>query len=793
MPFGLEDKILLFDGAMGTMLQNRGLKVGEIPELLNITSRSVIESIHREYLEAGADVVTSNTFGANRYKAEKAGCTLEEMVGAAMSAARNAADAHGRGLVALDIGPSGRIMQPTGDMPFEEAYELFAEIVRAGAEMADLIIIETFTDLYEIRAALLAAKENSDLPVFTTMSFEAGGNTFFGTTVESMVMTLEGLGADALGVNCSLGPKQLVPIVERILSASKIPVMIQPNAGLPISENGKTRYDVTPREFIGYMEGFAKDGASILGGCCGTNPEYISMLAETVSEIKPVKRETVRGTCICSPSKTVSFGDDTVIIGERLNPTGKKKMQAALRGRDMGYLLREAVTQQEQGAHVLDLNVGLPDIDEAAMLCEATKEIQGITDLPLQLDSSNAEALAAAARVYNGKPLINSVNGTKESLEAILPTVKKYGTAVLGLTLDERGVPESAEERFEIARRIVEAAESHGIPREDVLIDCLTMTVSAQQDQAAETLRALRMVKEQLGVKTVLGVSNVSFGLPNRGLINRTMLAMALQSGLDAPIMNPGDCGMSETVAAYRVLARQDEGSAEFIDRFADAGKEDGLKAEDEGEGEAPSLSKAISRGLKDEAERAVRSLLAEKEPLDIIENGVVPALDSVGKEYETGKIFLPQLIKSAESAKAAFEVLRTAITSAGQAGGGERAKVVVATVQGDIHDIGKNIVKVIMENYNFRVIDLGRDVPPERVVEAVEEHGAKIVGLSALMTTTVGSMKTTIELLKEKCPGTKVIVGGAVLTETLSEFVGADFYAKDAMESVRIAERESE
>jgi 5-methyltetrahydrofolate--homocysteine methyltransferase len=780
------DKILIFDGAMGTMLQSRGLKVGEIPELLTITSPEVIESIHSEYLQAGADVVLTNTFGANRYKAEKAGCTLESMVKAAVESARRAVESCGHGYVALDIGPCGRIMEPTGDLPFEEACEVFAEIVRIGAPDADLIVIETFTDLYEIKAALLAAKENSDLPVFTTMSFEESGNTFFGTTVESMVLTLEGLGADALGVNCSLGPKQLVPIVERILSYSKIPVMIQPNAGLPVTENGRSRYDVTPEEFIDYMKQFAEGGASILGGCCGTNPEYISMLSKMASEIKPAVRDVKRGTAICSPSKTVSFGGDTVVIGERLNPTGKKKMQAALREHNIDYLLREAVNQQEQGADVLDLNVGLPDIDEISMLSEAVKEVQGIVDLPLQLDSSNAKALDAAARVYNGKPLINSVNGTKESLESVLPVVKKYGAAVLGLTLDDDGVPDTAEKRLEIARKIVRSAESYGIAREDVLIDCLTMTVSAQQDQAVETLRALRMVKDELGVKTVLGVSNVSFGLPKRPLINRTMLAMALQNGLDAPIMNPGAADMAETVAAYRVLTSRDPGAERFIEKFSGQTE---IKAEVKA-AEAPSLAKAISRGLKRESEEAVKALLAEKDALDIIENGVVPALDEVGKDYESQKIFLPQLIKSAEAAKAAFEVLRTVMAAEGGSTRGGRTKVIVATVHGDIHDIGKNIVKVIMENYNFNVIDLGRDVPPEKVVEAVKEHGVKIVGLSALMTTTVESMRKTIELLREHCPGTTVIVGGAVLTSALSEFVGADFYAKDAMESVRIAER---
>lgn len=781
------DKILIFDGAMGTMLQNRGLKIGDVPEKLNITDIGVIEAIHREYLQAGADVVSTNTFGANRYKAEKAGCKLEELITPAIMAAKRAAAALAGKYTALDIGPCGRVLQPTGDLPFEEATEVFAEVVRAGRDAGvDMILLETFTDLYELKAAVLAAKENSDLPVLASMSFEENGYSFFGASVEAAVLTLEGLGVDALGVNCSLGPKQLAPIVEKIIALATIPVLVQPNAGLPVMENGGSRYDVTADEFAEYCLDFARAGARVIGGCCGTSPEYIAKIKALTAGVTPAAQaaERHRGkkrTAVCSASKTVSFGSDTVIIGERLNPTGKKALQAAIRAGDMDFLLREAIKQQEQGAHVLDINVGLPDIDEPAMLERTVREVQGISDLPLQLDSSNVKALAAAARIYNGKPLINSVNGKQESLESVLPIAKKYGAAVLGLTLDENGIPETAEGRLAIARKIAEAAGRYGIPREDVLIDCLVMTVSAQQEQAAETLRAVRMVKEELGLKTVLGVSNVSFGLPRRPVINRVMLALALAQGLDAPIMNPGDESMAETIAAFRVLSGKDTGAAGYIEKHSGA---DALPAAEA----KPTLAHSIARGLRAEAEQATRELLASLAPLEIIENEVIPALDAVGRNYETQKIFLPQLIKSAEAAKSSFEVLRAKLAQSGGETRLNNKRIVIATVYGDIHDIGKNIVKVIMENYNFDVIDLGRDVPPEDIVRAVTESGAKIVGLSALMTTTVASMRDTIELLRKKCPGTTVIVGGAVLTSSLAAQIGADFYARDAMESVRIA-----
>lgn len=781
-----ENETIIFDGAMGTMLQKRGLKRGEIPELLNLTSPEIIRSIHDEYFNAGCDVVSANTFGANRYKAEKTGRSLADLVSSAVEIAKKAASCRKKKYAALDIGPCGRVLQPTGDLPFEEAVEVFSEIVRAGSKAgADLILLETFTDLYELKAALIAVKENSNLPVLATMSFEENGTSFFGATVESMTLTLQALGADALGVNCSLGPKQLVPIVERLLRASSIPVMVQPNAGLPLFENGEARYDVTPEEFADHIKKFAEEGAVIVGGCCGTDPGYIRLVKERLKGVTSLRKRPPLRTGVCSPSRSVFFGDDTVIIGERLNPTGKKALQAALRVKDMDHVLKEAIRQQEQGAHILDVNMGLPDIDEPEMLKKAVIEIQSVVDLPLQLDSSDPNALEKAARVYNGKPLINSVNGKKVSLQKILPIVKKYGTAVLGLTLDDDGIPSSAEGRLRIARNIMEEAQKIGIPKEDVLIDCLVMTVSAQQEQAAETLKAVRMVREELGLKTVLGVSNVSFGLPSRQIINRTMLTMALMQGLDAPIMNPGDEGMREAIAAFRVLMGKDPQAAGFIAEYS--GSHEMQPKKEAGTERSFDLPQAIKHGLKREAEKATESLLSKMGPLEIIENEIIPSLDSVGKEYESQTIFLPQLIKSAEAAKASFELLRRIISKEGSAGSEVRAKMVIATVQGDIHDIGKNIVKVIMENYNFRMIDLGKDVPPEKVVEAVKENSAEIVGLSALMTTTVSSMKTTIDLLRKECPWVKIIVGGAVLTDSLAEYVGADHYAKDAMQAVRI------
>lgn len=782
-----DDKVLILDGAMGTMLQKKGLKAGDIPELLNFTSPEIIESIHAEYLDAGADVVLTNTFGANRYKAQKLGRTVDEIVVAAVIIAKKAIGKREGKFVALDIGSCGRVMAPIGDLPFEEAVEVFAEVVRAGDMAgADYIHFETFTDLYELKAAIIAAKENSKLPIIATMSFEINGITFFGSSIKSMVLTLEALGVDALGVNCSLGPKQLVNIIKEVVEVSSIPVVIKPNAGLPTVAKGETHYDISPKEFANYIKDFVKLGVCAVGGCCGTTPEYIKLLKENLKGIKPGQIKIKNFTAICSPSKQVYFGEDVAIIGERINPTGKKTLQAAIRANDIDFILREALNQQKQGAHVLDVNMGLPDIDEAAVLAKMVTEIQAIVDLPLQIDSSDYIALEKASRIYNGKPLINSVNGKKESLNTILPIAKKYGCAILGLTLDEEGIPETAEARLTIAEKIILAAESAGIPRKNILIDCLVMTASAQQNQVLETLKAVRLVKEKLKVKTVLGVSNVSFGLPARPLLNRTMLAMALMQGLDAAIINPGDAGMSDTIAAFRVLTAKDANSEQYIKKLSASVQQDTQS----NIFETPNLAYAIIHGLKKEAQNTTETLLIKMKPLDIIEQIIIPALDSVGKNYENNSIFLPQLIKSAEAAKSSFERLRSELIKTGTADTQQRKKIVLATVQGDIHDIGKNIVKVIMENYNFDVIDLGRDVAPEAITQAVRESGATIVGLSALMTTTVVSMKKAISILRNDCPNVKVIVGGAVLTPELAKHVGADCYAKDAMEGVRAAER---
>ena len=783
----LGKKYLYFDGAMGTMLKNRGLKLGEIPELYNITHPEVIEEIHKEYLEAGSDFITTNTFGANRYKMQRTDYTVDEIINAAVKIAKKAVKGYKNKKIALDIGSSGKVLAPVGDVSFDEVYEVVKEQGIAGEKAGvDVILFETFTDLYELKASVLAAKENCSLPIFCTMSFEENGYTFFGTSIESMILTLEALGVSALGVNCSLGPKQLRNIIKKVTELSHIPVMIQPNAGLPVMEGEEIKYDITAQEFAEYMKEFAEFGTAILGGCCGTNPDYIKAVVEAVGRGDCNIHKTEKVTGVCSNSKAVYF-DDVVIIGERLNPTGKKALQAALRNHDMDYIIKEAIKQQEQGAHVLDVNMGLPDIDEVEMLKAAVMEVQAVVNLPLQIDSSNVLALEEAVRIYNGKPLINSVNGKEESLKAILPIAKKYGACILGLTLDEKGIPNTAEERLEVARKIVTKAMQIGIPREDIFIDCLVVTASAQQQLVKETLKAVRLVKEELGVRTVLGVSNVSFGLPQRPVINKNMLAMALMQGLDAPIMNPGDLGMLETIAAYRVLMGKDKDSKDYIEKYANMEVLEPSKARQTEK--KLDITEAIKKGLKDETKTAAKSLLEDKPPLEIIEQYIVPALDEVGKLYEKQAIFLPQLIKSAEAAKSAFEVLQEKITVSPEASDEDNAKkVILATVYGDIHDIGKNIVKVIMENYNFKVIDLGKDVKAEKVVEAIKKWDIKIVGLSALMTTTVASMKDTIELIRKECSDVKVIVGGAVLTKELGEYVKADYYAKDAMETVRIA-----
>ncbi|MBR1658453.1 MAG: homocysteine S-methyltransferase family protein [Synergistaceae bacterium] len=788
------EKIYFFDGAMGTMLQARGLKLREIPEILSLTQPELIRSIHREYINAGSDFITANTFGANRSKLAGSGFTVTETVRAGANLAREVTEGTSS-IPVLDIGATGRVMYPSGDASFGEIYDAVAEMVIAGRDICGAVLLETFTDLYELKAAVLAAKENSDLPVFATMSFEESGRTFFGASVEAMAAVLEGLGIDALGVNCSLGPKQLLPIVERLCSCSHIPVMVQPNAGLPVMRDGVSHYDVTPDEFAEISRRFAEMGVNILGGCCGTTPEHIALMkrAVTNSSGHAVKRNVPDETIVCSPSKVVTFGKKFVVIGERLNPTGKKLLQKALREGNTDYLLKEAVKQQEQGADILDLNAGLPDIDEPEVLTHALTEIQGIVDLPIQIDSSDPKALESAIRICNGKPILNSVNGKSSSLEKILPIAKKYGSCVLGLTLDDKGIPETAEERFRIARLIVDMAAEIGIHRRNVLIDCLTLTASAQQKLVPETLKAIRMVKEELGVKTILGLSNVSFGLPRRPLVNRTMMMAAIMQGLDGAIINPGDSDLKETLCAWNLLSGGEAEMQEYISyceahpvSTSSVNAPAVTQQSSQSLNTKDALQSAIIRGLKDESASMTRELLKTSKPLDIIEKNIVPALDTVGKDYEAGKLFLPQLIKSAEAAKSAFEVLSLNMEKS-EDNGKAKGPVILATVYGDVHDIGKNIVRTIFENYNFDVIDLGKDVPPEKIVEAVINRGVNVVGLSALMTTTVASMKETIMKLKEACPDVKIIAGGAVLTPELAKYAGADYYARDAMEGVRI------
>ncbi len=711
--FNLDNnKIYFFDGAMGTMLQSRGLKLREVPEILNLTNPDLIRGIHSEYINAGADFITANTFGANKFKLANTGYNVQEIITAGAKLAREVAR---NSFVALDIGSTGRVMAPSGDASFNEIYNAISEMVIAGRNFCDVILLETFTDLYELKAAVIAARENSDLPIFATMSFEENGRTFFGASIETMTATLENLGISALGVNCSLGPVQLLPLIEKICSLSHIPVMVQPNAGLPVMIDGSAHYDVTPQDFASIAIKFAQMGVNILGGCCGTTPEHISQMKNAVNNkfSHAITRNVPEKTIICSSSNLVEFGKKFIVIGERLNPTGKKLLQKALREGDIDYLLKEALKQQEQGADVLDLNAGLPDIDECGILCRALTEIQGIINLPVQIDTTNYNAMENSARFYNGKPLLNSVNGKIESLENILPIAKKYGACVLGLTLDEAGIPENAQERFKIAQKICEYAQKIGIPKRNILIDCLTLTASAQQNLVSETLKAIQLVKNNLGVNTVLGLSNISFGLPRRALINRTFLIMALMSGLDAAIINPGDTDLQESLSAFKLLTGSENEMQEYIS-YCEAhpaqkineqiinsqAKHDTTNIE--------ALNAAIIKGLKDEAAKLTQELLTQKKPLDIIQENIVPALDTVGKEYEAGKLFLPQLIKSASAAKSAFEVLSSVITREGSTGKA-RGPVVLATVYGDVHDIGKNIVRTIFENYNFNVIDLGR------------------------------------------------------------------------------------
>ena len=787
---------VLLDGAMGTMLQAAGLPLGARPEALNLEDPALIESIHARYAAAGSRILCANTFGASAHKLAGSGYTVEQVVDAAIRCARRAAQPYGS-LVALDIGPLGELLEPAGTLPFEEAVEAFAEIVRAGAAAgADLILCETFTDLYELKAALLACRENCGLPVLASMSFEAGGRTFTGCGVESFAAAARGLGADALGINCSLGPKEILPMARALCGAvpGDYPVFVKPNAGLPRADG--SGYDITPQLFAMQMKPYRELGLFAAGGCCGTTPDFIRALHRVFDGCAVGREARPLPSVLCTPVQRVVV-DGITVVGERINPTGKKRFQQALREGDMDYVLAQAISQAESGAAVLDVNVGAPGVDEPALMEQVVKALQSVVSLPLQLDSSNAAALERGLRVYNGKPIVNSVNGEQAVLDKLLPLCKKYGAAVVGLTMDEQGTPKTAAGRVAIAARIRDAALAAGIPLEDIYIDCLTLTASAQQEDVLATLDALRACKEELGVRTVLGVSNISFGLPCRPYLNTAFLTMAMYAGLDLAIMNPASEEMMGAVYAYGVLSGRDKQSGRYIARYAGrtmpsqaaqpAAPQASAPEETSAGGPYAPLMKAVEQGLKGEAAAHTRALLAGHEPLDLVDHALIPALDAVGAGYEKGTLFLPQLLQSASAAQAAFEEIKAAVAKNG-APGSSKGKIVLATVKGDVHDIGKNIVRVILENYGFEVLDLGRDVPPEKVVEAVRESGARLVGLSALMTTTLKSMAETIEALHKAKLDCKIMVGGAVLTERYALEIGADWYAKDAKRSADIA-----
>lgn len=774
----LEKDFIFLDGAMGTMLQASGLEVGGIPELLNLKNPELIESIHRKYVEAGSDIVYANTFGANSYKLH--GENVEEIISSAIKNAKKACGDNA--LVALDIGPIGQLLEPSGTLKFEDAYEIFRQQIIAGKD-ADLIVFETMTDLYELKAAVLAAKENSELPILCTMTFEENLRTFTGCSISSMALTISGLGVDAIGINCSLGPKQLVPLCDELLKWTDLPVILKPNAGLP--DPVTNEYNVSPQEFAKEIRLAAEHGVKFFGGCCGTNPDYIKAVKEELENVTPNRIPSVKQAAVCSPSTTVVVNQPR-IIGERINPTGKKLFKEALKNNDMGYILNQAIEQVKAGADILDVNVGLPEIDEKEMMIRTVKELQSITDTPLQIDSTIPEVLEAALRVYNGKPIVNSVNGEEKSLESVLPLVKKYGAAVVGLTLDQNGIPSKAEDRFAIARKILDKALEYGIPKEDVYIDCLTLTASAEQEAVMETLKALKRVKEELGLKTVLGVSNISFGLPNRPMINQNFLTMAMTYGLDLPIINPNIDAMTGAVRAFKLLTNIDKNSTEFIAAYNDAASKPQAQTTT---GNEVSLGYAIENGLKEASAEATAKMLETTDSMDIVNETLIPALDRAGEQFEKGKIFLPQLILTANAAQAAFAVIREKMINS-DSQPISKGKVILATVKGDIHDIGKNIVKVLLENYGYDVIDLGKDVPCEKVVEEAIKHNVKLVGLSALMTTTLGAMEQTIKLLQENNVPCKTVVGGAVLTPEYAKQIKADFYAKDAKETVDIAKQ---
>ena len=801
----LGKELLFLDGGMGTLLQEKGLAPGELPEMWNVTHPEEIKTIHRNYIKAGSDIVLTNTFGANALKFHSADCSLENIVKTSVRLVKEAADetdiaedaADMTGdrrtvYTALDIGPTGKLLKPMGDLAFETAYEAFREVMIWGEEAgADLIHIETMSDTYELKAAVLAAKENTSLPVFATVIYDERKKLLTGADIPSVIALLEGLRVDALGINCGMGPEQMLPILEDYAKYSSLPVIVKPNAGLPKQRDGQTWYDVDPVEFAGYMEKIVSMGACVIGGCCGTTPEHIKAMTDQCRGMEIVTPTEKEDTIVSSYGKSVFLGIGSKIIGERINPTGKKRFKQALKEHDLEYIMREGITQQDNGAHVLDVNVGLPDIDETAMMKETVQELQSVVNLPLQIDTVDAEAMEAALRIYNGKAMVNSVSGKQESMDKVFPLIQRYGGVVIGLTLDEVGIPEDADGRIRIAEKIIAEAAKYGIRKKDIVIDALAMTISSEPDGAKVTLETLRRLRNEIGVNTVLGVSNISFGLPARPIINASFYTMAMLEGLSAGIINPSSEDMMKAWYAYHALMNLDTNCERYIGRYGvseptpsgrekTAGGSSGIQD--------LTLKECIEKGLKEDAGRLTEKMAAGREPLDIINDELIPALNHVGDGFEKGTVFLPQLLMSAEAAKTAFSVLKEKMDKSG-AKQEKIGTVILATVKGDIHDIGKNIVKVLLENYSFDVIDLGKDVPPEKIVECTLENDVKLVGLSALMTTTVVSMEETIRQLRERVPFCKVMVGGAVLNQEYADMIGADFYGKDAMQSVRYAQ----
>ncbi len=785
----LGKELLFLDGGMGTLLQNEGLKPGEYPESWNVEKPDIIKHIHKAYFEAGSDIVLTNTFGANKLKYHDERFTLKEVIEAAVENVKLAAKegiTDGRAhYVALDMGPTGKLLAPVGDLEFEKAYDAFRETAMYGeAAGADLIHIETMSDTYEVKAAVLAAKENTSLPVFATMIFDEHGTLLTGGDIASVVALLEGLRVDALGINCGMGPEQMISLVEELRSLTSLPIVVKPNAGLPKQKNGETYYDVVPQEFADCLRQIVEKGANVIGGCCGTTPAHIrAMVAscKTATFLPPTEKND---TVVSSYGQAVRFSDIPIIIGERINPTGKKKFKQALKEQDFDYILGEAFKQQDAGAHILDVNVGLPDIDEVFMMQETVKRLQSVTKLPLQIDTVDVAAMEAAMRLYNGKPMINSVSGKQESMDQVFPLIQKYGGVVVGLTLDENGIPSTVEGRVAIAGNIIKEAAKYGIRPKDIVIDVLTMTISSEPEGAKVTLEALKKVRDLYGVHTVLGVSNISFGLPNRATINAYFYAMAMQSGLTAGIMNPSSEEMMKAYHSYCALLNYDTNCQTYIAHYGNQEAMPAEKIETQ-----LNLYQAIEKGWKEEAAKATRELLTNEKPLTIIDSHLIPALDSVGKGFEDGSIFLPQLLMSAEAAKGSFDVIKAQMAEEGEMNT-QKDKIILATVKGDIHDIGKNIVKVLLENYSYEVIDLGKDVEPERIIKEARKENVSVIGLSALMTTTVISMEETIKQLREHLPQCKVMVGGAVLNQEYADMIGADFYAKDAMQAVYYAQK---